>query len=73
MSIVRDPAELERDGIKDACYLCGQKITYPSVLWMGHECQFIVLHPACVLDLFVRLARDLHQLKQEGDGYPFEP
>ena len=46
----------------------------PAVHWMGHDSD-IFLHPRCVLDLFVRLARDVHETectehyRQLREGY----
>jgi hypothetical protein len=42
------------------CFYCYKPLSDPAVHWMGHEAH-IYLHPRCVLDLFVRLARDVHE------------
>ena len=68
--IIRSADELKQHEFEDSCFLCHGKLTYPAVHWMGSTGD-IVLHPACVLDLFVRMARDLHQIKVDGVGYPF--
>jgi len=71
MSIVHNDEDLQRCGNEDECFFCGKQLMCPAVHWMGSECKNIVLHPACLLDLFVRMARDLHEIKAEGSGYPF--
>lgn len=50
------------------CYYCGQPIAPPAVWWRGGEIgQYgggdIVLHPACCLELVVRLVRDVHEIE----------
>jgi hypothetical protein len=44
-----------------SCFYCGEPLFDPAVYWMGHTGE-IYLHPPCVLTLFVRLARDLHEI-----------
>jgi hypothetical protein len=34
----------------------------PGVFWSGHTAD-VYLHPGCVHELFIRLARDLHELQ----------
>lgn len=42
------------------CFYCDTPLTDPAVRWIGAT-GVITLHPRCVLDLFVRLARDVHE------------
>jgi hypothetical protein len=42
------------------CFYCNKPLIDPSVYWLGATGE-IYLHPSCVLDLFVRLARDVHE------------
>jgi hypothetical protein len=41
---------------------CGAPLADPAVFWSGFSGE-IYLPPDCVLKLFVRLARDLHELE----------
>ena len=54
------------------CFYCEVLIvTDPAVHWHGAIVS-IYLHPACVFPLFIRLARDLHELERP-DGYRSRP
>lgn len=44
-----------------SCFYCGEALTDPAVHWSGHSGE-VYLHPACIFPLFVRLARDVHEL-----------
>lgn len=43
------------------CFYCYKPLADPAIHWMGSTTS-IYLHAACVFPLFVRLARDLHEL-----------
>jgi hypothetical protein len=48
------------------CFFCGQPISAPAVYWRGctdHDDPWLLLHAGCVLELFVRLARDVHEVE----------
>lgn len=45
------------------CYYCGHPVEPPAVAWIGFGSEELVLHPDCVLDLFVRLARDVWEIE----------
>ena len=45
-----------------ACFYCHLPVEPPAVVWFGSE-GTLLLHPGCVLDLFVRLARDVHEIE----------
>jgi len=48
------------------CFYCGRPVQPPGVYWHGfgdEDVPWIVLHPGCVIDLFVRLARDVHEIE----------
>jgi hypothetical protein len=45
------------------CFYCLTPLSDPAVHWMGAAGD-IYLHPRCVLDLFVRLARDVHECER---------
>ena len=48
--------------VGQVCLYCGQPLSDPSVHWSGFTAE-VYLHPGCVLALFVRLARDLHEIE----------
>ena len=52
-------------GPNDTCFLCYKSLTLPFVMWGGAF--DLCLHPACALDLFLRLSRDIWELKGEND------
>ena len=67
MAVLTGAAWPETRFIGQPCYYCGQPITAPAIWWMGHRGQYgggdVVLHPACCLELVVRLIRDVHELE----------
>ena len=46
------------------CYYCGHSLTSPFIAWMGAG-EAIALHPACTVELGIRLFRDVHQIECE--------
>lgn len=46
--------------VGDTCFYCGRLTRDPAVLWLGHTGR-MVLHPPCVVELTIRLMRDLHE------------
>lgn len=47
--------------LDDECFYCGGKLAqYPVIYWTAGG-EDIKLHPACTLDLNVRLMRDVHE------------
>jgi hypothetical protein len=46
--------------VGQTCFYCYKPVADPAVCWMGATGE-IYLHPPCVLALFVRLARDVHE------------
>ena len=50
------PAQGER------CFYCHGTLEDPAVMWMGHHGN-ILLHPGCVVDLTIRLFRDVHEIQ----------
>jgi hypothetical protein len=60
-SPVPDEQGVAHTAIGKTCFYCGQALSDPAVFWMGHDAE-LYLHPACVTDLFVRLARDVHEI-----------
>ena len=53
------------------CFYCERVLTDAALHWFGAT-GHIYLHPACFLPLFVRLARDLHEL-EHPDVYRRRP
>jgi hypothetical protein len=50
------------------CFYCDQPLRAPSVDWMGAT-GTISLHPGCVVELTIRLYRDLHELECRTNVY----
>ncbi|MEW6049028.1 MAG: hypothetical protein AB1609_21585 [Bacillota bacterium] len=44
------------------CFYCGKPTEDPAVEWHGYTAQ-IFLHPACAVDLLLRLARDVWEFE----------
>ena len=44
------------------CFLCGERVCPPLIEWSGCGAT-IALHPACAVDLTIRLMRDVHALE----------
>lgn len=72
MAIVRDvdlkrPDAATHFGSEDAdCFFCGERLGTPFVLWQGTgPLGRLVLHPACVLELNLRISRDVHAIQHE--------
>ena len=42
------------------CFYCYQPIAAVAIFWMGNECD-LWLHPECVVELTIRLFRDVHE------------
>ena len=51
---------------RQPCYYCYSPLTSPFVVWMGAG-EPIALHPACVVELSIRLFRDVHEIECETD------
>ncbi len=56
---------------RETCFYCGELIEDPAVTWHGATSE-IWLHPGCVMDLLLRLSRDVWQL-QCSTGRRFGP
>jgi hypothetical protein len=50
------------------CFYCFHPLDNPAVEWSGAT-GVICLHPACVLELAVRLFRDVHELECRTGQY----
>jgi hypothetical protein len=46
----------------ERCFYCGASLRDPAVHWMGATGD-VYLHPPCVVELSIRLFRDLHELR----------
>jgi hypothetical protein len=58
---------LDGELIGRPCFYCGQPVSAPAVYWRGcadHDDPWLLLHAGCVLELFVRLARDVHEIEK---------
>lgn len=49
------------------CFHCEQPTGDPQVWWIGVDehgrCIHIVLHPACAIELAIRMLRDVHEIE----------
>ena len=45
------------------CFFCSAPLTAPFVAWRGAAPDMLALHPGCVLDLTMRLMRDVWELE----------
>lgn len=50
------------------CFFCGEALADPAVVWQGCADEALWLHAECVASLFIRLARDVHEI-QKPDYY----
>ena len=70
MSVLRfkphsDPdAFLPNSFLQARCYYCAAHLGSPFVMWMGAG-EPLALHPRCVVELSIRLLRDVHQVECE--------
>lgn len=60
----------EESGIPmgEPCFFCGEEADAPMVFWTGVKGTNLVLHPACAVDLTLRLYRDVHEVQQTLEG-----
>lgn len=56
------PGPSQAPPITECFYCAGPFTKVPFVYWRG-EPGFLALHPACFVELFIRLARDVHQVE----------
>ena len=50
------------------CFYCGSALRSPFVVWTGFG-ESIALHPGCVVELAIRLFRDVHEIECSTDAY----
>ena len=53
---------------QQCCFYCGHGLASPFVIWMGFG-EPIALHPACVVELAIRLFRDVHEIECAANAY----
>lgn len=46
------------------CFFCGNRLTAIAVWWGGADQSELWLHPDCVIELTIRLYRDVWEIKQ---------
>lgn len=71
MSIVHElepDTSVDSDAGEDVCFYCYRQLNAPVVMWMGSTSN-IYLHPACVVELGIRLFRDVHQIECATNSY----
>jgi hypothetical protein len=49
------------------CFYCHQPLTSPFVIWVAIET--LALHPGCVVELSIRLLRDVWQIETTTNSY----
>lgn len=47
----------------EECFYCHHKLADPAIAWWGAGGITIFLHPQCVVELAIRLFRDVHELE----------
>ena len=50
------------------CFFCHHPMTSPGIYWTGATGE-IWLHPACVLELTIRLFHDVHEIECQSNFY----
>lgn len=68
MSIINPNEPIYNTVIGQDCFYCYGPVYTPGVLWMGSTSE-VVLHPPCVLELFLRLSRDVLEIEQKTGQY----
>ena len=56
------------------CFYCGKSMSYPGIFWVGNSIgnegsSSLILHPACAVDLFLRLGRDVWEIECKSNTY----
>ena len=52
-----------------SCFYCHEPVSAPALYWMGSapreedHASLLVLHPACTVELAIRLFRDVHEIE----------
>jgi hypothetical protein len=65
---VLGPEDTYAWGIKgEVCLYCGRETAPPLVVWhgsgRGDGVTLVVLHPGCVVELMIRMIRDVHEVE----------
>jgi hypothetical protein len=55
----------------DVCFYCWGPLDNPAIEWSGST-GFICLHPGCVVELAIRLVRDVHEVESRTGRYVME-
>jgi len=63
-AMAEDPFGLSAAGKR--CFLCGEFLQDPAVIWSGLDGQQIYLHGPCVETWVLRILRDALELKYHG-------
>lgn len=63
-SPVPDEQGLAFTAVGQRCFYCDAPLADPAIHWMGSGGHHLYLHSQCALQLFVRLARDVHELEK---------
>ncbi len=67
MSITWTESDFASEHVKNEapCFYCGRPLSFPFILWMGTS--DLALHPHCVVELSIRLFRDVHEVECKTD------
>jgi hypothetical protein len=52
----------------EPCFYCGEHLTAPFIIWIGVG-DPLALHPSCVVELSIRLLRDVWQIENTTSSY----
>lgn len=69
MAIVKYVEEVYGDLIGKQCFYCFAPVYPPAVMWMGASAEMLLLHPGCVIELFLRLGRDVWEIECKTGQY----
>lgn len=73
MSVRTEGAEAGCDlPVEQKCFYCGLPLRAIAVFWAGADGE-LWLHPACVVELTIRLYRDVHEVETGTHTYVARP
>ncbi len=56
---------LDPAGVEARCFMCGERVAHPAVLWFGMVGDPMYLHAACAADLARGLRADVRRLVEQ--------
>lgn len=68
MAIITPDTPVYNHLLGQDCFYCAQPVHQAGVMWAGTPSE-LVLHAACVIELFLRLGRDVWQIECDTGKY----